>query len=111
MSTSRSDEIFILGEMVRIGGEAFATTVTFCNAVKEINRKESSFGLHGGEGISVSLAHMGISNITADRRRLAQTNSSAFVCVGLRLISTTCAQITRQVEASPVPYDTSTFFV
>jgi hypothetical protein len=51
---------FILGEMVRIGGEAFETTVTFCNAVKEINGKEVSFGLYGGEGISISVPHADI---------------------------------------------------
>jgi hypothetical protein len=46
--------------MVRIGGEAFETTVTFCNAVKEINGKEVSFGLYGGEGISISVPHADI---------------------------------------------------
>ena len=95
MPTSISDEPFIPGEMVKIGGEAFETTVTFCNAVKEFNGKEVSFSLYGGEGISVSLAHMGISTLTADRRRPAQTNSSAFVCVGLRPINVSyCEMLT-----------------
>ncbi len=49
---------FIPGKMVRIGGEAFETTVTFCNAVKKINGKEVSFGFYGGEGISVFLPHI-----------------------------------------------------
>ena len=44
--------------MIRTGGKAFEITVTFCNAVKEINGKEVSFGLYGGEGISVFLPHI-----------------------------------------------------
>ena len=45
---------FILGEMVKIGGEAFETTVTFCNAVKKINGKGVSLSFYGGARIYAS---------------------------------------------------------
>lgn len=65
---------FILGEMVRIGGEVFETAVTFCNAVKEINGKEASFGLYGGEDISVFLPHIFSLSISPQARRTRRTH-------------------------------------